>query len=537
MNEPNKPRFMVDLDEIDRQLTRNVKAPAQHQDVNVSDYAPMQVPPAPVFPAMEPVPQQPQVRPVPAGPGPQGGDPLYELSRIVGQEDPFQSLLGGGATPPPSPYAPAVGGVAYVPATPRREEPVLGHSPEVGNLSEQLRSGGVTRQPVYPATPRQEAPSFDDFDALANMARQGPATAPAASYYPQATVAPTQPNANYSPSAGAYEDYAPSYADPKLGYQADYDSPPEDHFAPQRPTRRKWGLIGGVTVAALIIGGIVYAARQTGVIGSSEPPLVTASTEPTKIAPETPGGKEFPDQNKQIYQSNAKEGSTQVVNREEQPVDIREATGARGMQDSNNSFGEARKVRTVVVRPDGASVATSDPSAAASEAPAVSTASSQPNPVTVRSVPNAPAATTQPPAQAAQPARPPQAQPAATPPQRPQQVASTSRSQEAAPSQAPTARPSQQPSAAAAAPAATSGGGYVVQFGVSGSEAEGKTRFNRLKSQYPSVFGNISPTIRAAEVNGRTVYRIRTGGMSKEAGDTLCSNLKAAGGDCFVVRN
>ena len=54
MNEAVKPRFAVDLDEIERQL-------AQSQ---------------------------------PVAPPSQRGDPLAELARIVGQEDPFHTLLG-----------------------------------------------------------------------------------------------------------------------------------------------------------------------------------------------------------------------------------------------------------------------------------------------------------------------------------------------------------------------------------------------------------------------------------------------------------
>jgi hypothetical protein len=61
MNEAVKPRFAVDLDEIERQLAQAHAAPAHA--------------------------------------APSRSDPLAELARIVGQDDPFQSLLGDKSRP------------------------------------------------------------------------------------------------------------------------------------------------------------------------------------------------------------------------------------------------------------------------------------------------------------------------------------------------------------------------------------------------------------------------------------------------------
>src|SRR5919107_6176720 len=64
MREQVKPRFAVDLDEIERQLAHAQSAPAPAAYASGS-------------------------------PTPSRSDPLAELARIVGQDDPFRALLAG----------------------------------------------------------------------------------------------------------------------------------------------------------------------------------------------------------------------------------------------------------------------------------------------------------------------------------------------------------------------------------------------------------------------------------------------------------
>jgi cell division septation protein DedD len=84
---------------------------------------------------------------------------------------------------------------------------------------------------------------------------------------------------------------------------------------------------------------------------------------------------------------------------------------------------------------------------------------------------------------------------------------------------------------------ATSGSGFSVQLAAEGSEDAARSKFNRLRSQYGDVLANQNPVIRNAEVNGRSVYRLRVGNMSREEANGLCERLKADGGSCFVARN
>jgi hypothetical protein len=93
--------------------------------------------------------------------------------------------------------------------------------------------------------------------------------------------------------------------------------------------------------------------------------------------------------------------------------------------------------------------------------------------------------------------------------------------------------------AAPAATAVTSSGAYSVQIAAPGSEEEAKSAAARLQSKYSSELGGLQPAIRPAEVNGRSIYRVRVGGLSKADAVALCLKLKASGGDaaCFVAKN
>jgi hypothetical protein len=105
----------------------------------------------------------------------------------------------------------------------------------------------------------------------------------------------------------------------------------------------------------------------------------------------------------------------------------------------------------------------------------------------------------------------------------------------------PSSRPTLDGDAPAASPVQTAsaggGSGFSVQLAAEGSEEAARAKLNRVRSQYGSIIGGASPNIRSAEVNGRSVYRVRVGGMSREEAVGMCERLKASGGSCFVARN
>ncbi|UOM34533.1 SPOR domain-containing protein [Acuticoccus sp. I52.16.1] len=97
----------------------------------------------------------------------------------------------------------------------------------------------------------------------------------------------------------------------------------------------------------------------------------------------------------------------------------------------------------------------------------------------------------------------------------------------------PTAVASNSP---AAAPAPSMPWG--VQLASRRERASAVASFQALQQRYPSLLGNATPLIVAANVGDRgTFYRLRVGASSFGEANQLCERLKRAGADCFVGRN
>ncbi|PVE25203.1 hypothetical protein DC522_06630 [Microvirga sp. KLBC 81] len=481
MSESVKPRFAVDLNEIERHLAQA---------------------------------GSPQVQPA----APRSNDPLAELARIVGQDDPFQAILANDGAAHPRQQSSAIDDLFVardtVTPAPRQVQPQA-RSTEFGVRD--FNTGGYAPQPEAPRSNGQA--------------------------YGYQQPAPAQQDA-YNEAAYADE----YYDDGADGYDGAAYAGPErlDYPAVEKPRSRKGLIAIGAVVGAIVIGGggaYFFASSPTGTSG--KPILVQATTDPVKVQPQNPGGVEIPNQNKQIYER-AQQTETKVVNREEQPVDVKQAvrstggavadaTGttvpgasgqARGASNSLN-LGEPRKVRTVTIRPDGSVVGAPEPAPAASPVPtmtmpatpaaqpaAVQTASGQPKPAAA--TPAAPAPTPKPAPAAATPVA---ATPAATP--APQKVASAQPVPVAAP---------------AATADTTTAGGYAVQLGLANTEDAAASAFASYQRKYPDLAG-ASSLIRKAEVNGNTIYRVRVGPMSRDEASALCSKLQGQGGQCFVAKN
>ena len=86
-----------------------------------------------------------------------------------------------------------------------------------------------------------------------------------------------------------------------------------------------------------------------------------------------------------------------------------------------------------------------------------------------------------------------------------------------------------EPAEADAEPAAApSKGGFAVQFGAAGSEAEARALMKTVVGKYGSELGGLKPTFKMAKVGDKTVYRVRVAGMSKESANAICGKVKAA---------
>lgn len=428
-------------------------------------------------------------------------DPLAELARIVGQDDPFRALLAA------------------------RDE-----MRAVAPAAPQQAGWNARVEPSFAPEPAKATPAdaFDQYLASVEQDthREG------AGYAPESGAAP----------AGDEESFADSRA-----------------LRRANPRRRLVSVGAGVAVVAIAVtGALTYKGLSNSGHGGGVP-VVQADSTPLKVAPKVADGVEIPDQNRQIYDPKGKkDGQIKIVNREEQPLDVAEAaraaqgpsqpTGAQGGTTPGNgpfeAFGEPRRVRTVAVKPEAPPAPPPREQQAADagpapiptmvlpsdEPPASPPAKSRP----VRQAAAAMSATTatpvdaQPETAVEQPAPKPVA--VKPPPKAAQRIAAVAPAGAAAPDT--TASTTTDDDAVKSGPV----GGFSVQLGVRSSAAEAKAAFRQMQAKYAQLAGK-PELIRQAEVNGKTIYRVRVGPLEKAQASSLCSALQGEGGQCFVAKN
>jgi len=269
-------------------------------------------------------------------------------------------------------------------------------------------------------------------------------------------------------------------------------------------------MVGSALLGAVALGGaLAFAYKQSGgSMSSGEPPVVQADTRPVKEAPQNAGGKEFPHKNKLIYerlQNGNQPEAERIVPRQEQlampampgagPVAAPPAVATVDDPD-----GGPRRVKTLVVRPDGSVM----PPPAAAPAPA-------PAPQQLAAVAPAP--------QAAPAAPPPAPAAAPAPAADPQPVAAI-----------PTPKPKP-----AAPPAPRE---YVVQVGSKQNQTDALATFADMQQKYPSLLASYRPMVQKANLGAKGIwYRLRIGPIAdKSAANKLCGDLKSQGHpDCLVM--
>jgi hypothetical protein len=95
------------------------------------------------------------------------------------------------------------------------------------------------------------------------------------------------------------------------------------------------------------------------------------------------------------------------------------------------------------------------------------------------------------------------------------------------------------PAATQPAPAAASSGGAgaYVQLSSQRSEDAARSAFAALQRKFPSILGSAVADIQQADLGSKGVYyRARVGAPTKEAAVALCEQLRSAGGDCLIAR-
>jgi cell division septation protein DedD len=270
---------------------------------------------------------------------------------------------------------------------------------------------------------------------------------------------------------------------------------------------------------------------------TSEPPVIKAEPGPNKIVP--PSATAAAD-GKPIQDRLGGAAPERLVSREEQPVNVQDATKAgprvvfpplnqnanppstASVSPSNKPMvgngamqgDEPRKIRTFAVKGDQSDAGATP---AARQAPARIAAPAAVPAAAPAAAPRATNANAS--ANAPMSLSPQAAPPAAAAPPAPSRMASTNPTQQAAP--------------------VASGGGYVVQVSSQRSEGDAQASFRALQTKFPSVLGSRAPLIKKADLGDKgTYYRAMVGPFgSQEEASQVCGNLKSAGGQCVVQRN
>lgn len=403
---------------------------------------------------------------------------------------------------------------------------------------------------------------------------------------------------------------------PDDGAVDDDDFDPEYHPVPApsqeaRPVQRSRGFVVAALVAGVaVLGGIGAFALSLGGGGDDDAPaLVRADPDPVKVKPEQPGGATVPNQDKAVYErftagdTDTQPAQERLLSTQEEPVNLAvrtvpitaptpliDPTEAESTDELPGAFGQGadaaglksedrveaaddidtvlagevavvtpRRVRTMVVRPDGTMVPREEPVAEAPsvvasvepepEAPAplaqapIRTSDAAPPPVAAESAAPAPAPVTERPAQQ-------------EPPVRTVETSTITREQATTPVRGPVAptRPSDQPvdivGTAGAAPQGTrvaasqpapvvsaQSSEWVMQIASQPTPEGAQASYADLSRRFSSVLNGRGVNIVKAEIAGKgTFWRVRIPTGSRADANALCERYKAAGGSCFVSR-
>ncbi len=85
-------------------------------------------------------------------------------------------------------------------------------------------------------------------------------------------------------------------------------------------------------------------------------------------------------------------------------------------------------------------------------------------------------------------------------------------------------------------PAAVPAGNTLVQLAAVRSEDAAKSEWERLSKRYPELLGSHHPAFSKTERDGRTLWRVRTGGFeSVPQATSFCEKVRAKGAACSVA--
>ncbi len=403
---------------------------------------------------------------------------------------------------------------------------------------------------------------------------------------------------------------------------ADRETPPvipdTVSFEPEAGGRR-----GGMRIAAVVLGLAVIAGGSAFGLGyfgkgsqvAAPAKIIMASTDPVKIKPKEPGGKKILNQNQVVFekvQGKSEEKATQVKlnSAAEKPIRVVSTNTSRSAKTADtaasppakssaritaddgaltrteNALISPRKVRTVIVRPDGTIVASSSKKSATKVAMAapkpekldVTPETAKPavvKKIAVRTIDSGQKKSGEPVAGAARaikvetdkastasvnkkpkldlidggsPASGKIPAPASNPAPKPVVIAkAVVEPKKTAPrkvvrkpakiaTKKPVTKTVRKPAAKPVVKTA-SAGSYVMQVSSQRSAKAAQSSYNRLNKRFNSILGGRGVDIRRFNLKKKGIYyRVRIPVGTKKAAVNLCQRYKKAGGSCFVTR-
>lgn len=517
-----------------------------------------------------------------------GEDPLAELARLIGQDDPFADYSADQPTAARAPQSQPRPGNGNGAASRDPRHAVQEHFKRDYTQQAEEAEAYDPPPPQRPAAPRADgrgaAYSYGSPPAE-RIDREAPQTSRTAQrsqvyqqeeyledpQYAPAQVEPADPydyeDQRYADGADEHGQHAQYYEEGPYdqGQAAEYETEyAEDDYqqeyadeayddAPRRSRSRVMLIVMSLIAVAVLGVASLYGYRAVfGKHHTGTPPTIRSGDAPNKVVPSTAQASTDAVGQKQIY-DRVGGGNEKVVSREEQPADLN-ATRPSEHVVNPPAMGP---------RPGGSVSAFTAPAAEANRAPVLNPPSSSSginraageprrvHTVTVRSdgtiVPDS-RHTVSTRAVSAPLALNPNSHTEARqeanrePPQAPERTAAPVRN--VVPVQnndapwagvrqpAPAARPQQVTNYVPA-------NSYVVQVSSQKSEADAQASWQQLQSKYASVLGNQQVSFKRVDLGDRgTFYRAMVGPFSgRDQAYEMCQNLKAAGGECVVQRN
>ena len=477
-------------------------------------------------------------------------DPLAELARLIGQNDPLGAAAKPAARPlqsranvRPQQYDPPEE-LPDAPASPpawmqrARHEPPLPPPPLPQeydqNYDDEPEYQPAPTHPLHryaaqpPQVPAYQAPAHQAPPAQDDYYEQ-----PQQQYADEPQQDPSRyDDALYGRLETGEHDYQrdPAYPDDPYAYQGEYEEEPA-------PKKRSSGLMTVAAVLALAVVGTGAAFAYRTFVGSprsGEPPIIRADNSPTKVVPTSDASAA-----KNPDRMLSSDGGERLVSREETPVDVNSRSGAPRVvfpplnQNANPPpassvspsapmpaatgtmpNNEPRRIRTLAVKGDAA------------DNGGIPAGANAPPP---RPAPPTRSAAAPAPAPAVPPARnPASANASANPPM--------SLAPQASESEPPTRMAATNPTQTAPAGASEGGGSFLVSVTSQDSESAARESFRMVQGKYASVLGSRSPVIKRVDLaDGKTKYRAMVGPYrTRQEAVQFCTELKAAGGQCFI---